>query len=127
MITRVIEASDYDTFNYRVKLGANKLETETKALCLFQANEALETNLVKAKVVAPPGSTTGIKLENFIVAVHSYLLQLLLAACSWSNTQIGLVEAYVACMSGLVWELFELVHCQRHYCPSVLAVIADFY
>jgi len=32
IITRVIEDSGYDTFKYRVKLGANKLETETEKL-----------------------------------------------------------------------------------------------
>jgi len=29
-ITRVVGGSDYDAFKYRVKLGANKLETETE-------------------------------------------------------------------------------------------------
>jgi len=31
-LTRVIEASDYETSKYRVKLGENKLEMETEKL-----------------------------------------------------------------------------------------------
>jgi len=51
----VCQYSDYDAFKYRVRLGANKLETETDKLCLYQTNDALETNLVNAKgrAVAP--------------------------------------------------------------------------
>jgi len=44
--------SDCDAFKYRVKLGANKLETDAGSL--YQSKEALETNLVKVKGCGGP-------------------------------------------------------------------------